>query len=75
MGAGLAGIALGGVVAHAIATNIRKHKMIKGDMGEDYSVNNEDTEITLSQISEDVKKLKEKDDVDKINDDENTKPQ
>ena len=59
IGAGLAGIALGGVIAHAIATNMRKHKMIKGDMGEDYSINQEDTEKTLSNISEQVEKIKE----------------
>ena len=33
--------------------------MIKGDMGEDYSINQEDTEKTLSNISEQVEKIKE----------------
>ncbi len=57
IGAGLAGIALGGVAAHAIVTNIRKRKLIKGDLGEDYSINREDTEITLSQLEKERDEL------------------
>jgi hydrogenase (NiFe) small subunit (hydA) len=50
IGAGLAGIALGGVAAHAIVTNIRKRKLIKGNLGEDYSINRADTEETLKNL-------------------------
>ena len=57
IGAGLAGIALGGVVAHAIATNMRKNRMIRGDMGDDYSVNQEDTEKTLADMSQEADKI------------------
>ena len=61
IGAGLGGIALGGVVAHAIATNMRKNRMIRGDMGDDYSVNQEDTEKTLADMSQEADKNIKKD--------------
>ena len=57
IGAGLAGIALGGVVAHAIATNMRKNRMIRGAMGDDYSVNKEDTEKTRAVMSQEAAKI------------------
>lgn len=57
IGAGLAGIALGGVAAHAIATNIRKRKLIKGHLGEDYTINREDTEETLAHLEKERDQL------------------
>ena len=63
VGAGLAGIALGGVAAHAIVTNIRKRRLIKGNMDEDYSANREDTEQTLASLEEERKELIKKADI------------
>ncbi|MEG0993069.1 MAG: hydrogenase small subunit [Bacteroidales bacterium] len=60
IGAGLAGIALGGVAAHAIATNIRKRKMIKGHLGEDYTINQEDTQETLAHLEKERDELLQK---------------
>ena len=57
IGAALSGIALGGVAAHAIATNIRKRSMIKGKLGEDFSLNREDTEETLEHLERQRDKL------------------
>ncbi|MGL4292302.1 MAG: hydrogenase small subunit [Bacteroidales bacterium] len=57
IGAGLAGIALGGVAAHAIATNIRKRNLIKGRLGEDYTINQQDTEETLAHLEKEKETL------------------
>ena len=60
IGAGLAGIALGGVLAHAIVTNVRQHKLIKGDMGDDVSINNEDTAKTLEDLNKEKTEILDK---------------
>lgn len=60
IGAGLAGIALGGVAAHAIVTNIRKRRLIKGNMDEDFSANKKDTELTIANLEEERNELLEK---------------
>ena len=56
----MAGIALGGVAAHAIATNIRKRKLIKGHLGEDYTINREDTQETLAHLEKERDELLQK---------------
>lgn len=60
VGATLAGIALGGVAAHAIVTNIRKRKLIKGRMDEDFSLNRHDTEQTLANLESERDELIQK---------------
>ena len=49
IGAGLSAVALGGVLAHAVVTNIQKHKLIKNQM-DDLSINEEDFDKTESHL-------------------------
>ena len=52
IGAALTGIALGGVATHAVITNVRKRRLIKGSMDDDFSLNEKDTEETIQELEE-----------------------
>ena len=59
IGAGLSAVALGGVLAHAVVTNIQKHKLIKNQM-DDLSINEEDFDKTESHLKNEKEKIEQK---------------
>lgn len=57
IGAALSVAALGGVTAHAIATNFRKRRLIDGELSQDFTLNKEDSAESMGELEKEKRAL------------------